>query len=66
VSAEVGSGYARDLLRLWTDADRDGCDTREEVFATRPSRHGCRLPVLGRRSVSAYDGVQKRIVRVSM
>jgi len=59
VSAEVGSGYARDLFRLWTDADRDGCDTREEVLADEAvagTTADCR--VVGGRWVSAYDGVQ--------
>jgi hypothetical protein len=57
VAAEVSAGYARALFRLWVDADRDGCDTREEVLmdeAVSGVRSGCR--VVGGRWVSAYDG----------
>jgi hypothetical protein len=54
------SGYARSKFTLWTDADRDGCDTRDEVLiaegATRPSvGSGCALN--GGRWVSKYDGL---------
>jgi len=59
VSQEVTVGYDRDLFRLWTDADRDGCDTREEVLlaeAVAGAPSGCR--VVGGRWISAYDGVQ--------
>lgn len=54
------SGYARSKFTLWTDADHDGCDTREEVLiaegATRPTvGSGCALT--GGRWVSKYDGL---------
>jgi len=58
VASEVASGYSRGLFRLWLDADRDGCDTREEVLvaeATSGSVVGC--AVSNGRWVSTYDGV---------
>jgi hypothetical protein len=53
-------GYDRRKFRSWTDADRDGCTTRNEVLvaeATRPPtiRPGCGLT--GGRWFSWYDGV---------
>ena len=59
VSPEAAAGYARELFRLWVDADRDGCDTRAEVLmdeALSGRLSGCR--VQGGMWVSAYDGVQ--------
>ena len=61
VSTEMDTGYARELFRLWVDADRDGCDTRAEVLmdeAVSGSESGCR--VLNGTWVSAYDGVQSQ------
>lgn len=43
-----GSGYSRSLFRHWSDADRNGCNTREEVLLLEsrvpitPGR-GCRI-----------------------
>ena len=53
-------GYDRDLFRLWTDADGDGCDTRKEVLLAEARvlptvLAGCRLG--GGRWWSAYDGL---------
>ena len=58
ISGEVTSGYARDLFKIWVDADGDGCDTREEVLIMERvsgSISGC--SVQGGRWVSHYDGV---------
>jgi hypothetical protein len=33
VELEHHDGYDRDLFAVWIDADRDGCDTRDEVLA---------------------------------
>jgi Protein of unknown function (DUF1524) len=59
-AGEHTAGYCRSKFQLWTDADHDSCDIREEVLlaeskikATRGA--GCRVK-LGR-WVSAYDGV---------
>ena len=32
VAAPKLTGYSRDLFRLWTDADGNGCDARKEVL----------------------------------
>lgn len=56
------AGYDRDLFEHWTDADGDGCDTRDEVLiaesitAVQVSQPGCQLS--GGRWVSIYDGVE--------
>lgn len=43
VAAEHGFGYSRDKFAGWRDADRDGCDTREEVLLAE----ALRTPVRG-------------------
>ncbi|MGI9188108.1 MAG: excalibur calcium-binding domain-containing protein [Gaiellales bacterium] len=60
VSPPMVTGYSRDLFRLWTDADGNGCDTRKEVLIAearvRPTLlAGCRLS--GGRWWSAYDNL---------
>lgn len=57
VSPENRDGYDRDLFRHWTDPERNGCDTRDDVLAAEAvagTRRGCE--VIGGRWVSAYDG----------
>jgi hypothetical protein len=59
VKTEHNAGYARSKFRLWTDGDRDGCNTRYEVLIseakTKPRvRSGCTLS--GGRWTSPYDG----------
>jgi hypothetical protein len=59
-ASETPRGYQRSRFRMWTDADLDGCTTRDEVLiheATRPPtlRAGCGLT--GGRWFSRYDGV---------
>lgn len=58
VGKEARDGYSRDLFRLWSDLDGDGCDTREQVLIDERSAGtvvGCR--VVNGTWVSAYDGV---------
>lgn len=55
---EDRTGYSRDKFRHWTDADRDGCNTRNEVLleeaVTAPEQGvGCRLT--GGSWYSPYD-----------
>jgi len=52
-------GYVRALFVLWIDADRDGCNTRDEVLIAEsrtPPRIGANCSVRGSWR-SAYDGV---------
>ena len=61
VAAEHREGYARNLFRLWIDADGDGCDTRQEVLiadaVVAPAvGAGCKLS--GGAWISPYDGLR--------
>ena len=58
VNKETRDGYSRDLFKLWSDLDGDGCDTREQVLiaeAVAGVVRGC--TVVGGMWISAYDGV---------
>ncbi|GAA1794411.1 HNH endonuclease family protein [Nocardioides hankookensis] len=62
VASEVRTGYDRDLFTLWTDADGDGCNTRNEVLIAEAEEapsvgSGCSLT--GGRWFSYYDGVSQ-------
>ncbi|KQW49114.1 hypothetical protein ASC77_10465 [Nocardioides sp. Root1257] len=62
VASEVRTGYDRDLFTLWTDADGDGCNTRNEVLIAEAEEapsvgSGCALT--GGRWFSYYDGVSQ-------
>jgi uncharacterized protein DUF1524 len=57
---EHAAGYDRGKFAMWSDADHDGCDTREEVLLSEARvlpavRSGCRLA--GGRWFSPYDAV---------
>ena len=59
VAAEATGDYDRNLFKHWTDADRDGCDTRKEVLlaeATRAPQIGSRCALSGGEWLSRYDG----------
>ena len=61
VAPETPEGYDRHRFRHWVDADRDGCDTREEVLIAESLTpvtvgSGCRLD--GGTWLSAYDGIE--------
>ena len=60
-AAEHNAGYKRSYFVLWTDADHDGCDTRQEVLiaeSTTPVTEGKRCSISGGSWYSAYDGVK--------
>lgn len=59
VATEVRTGYSRDRFTLWTDADGDGCNTRNEVLiaeATTKPAIGASCKLTGGRWLSYYDG----------
>ena len=59
-AAEDNAGYKRSFFVLWTDADHDGCDTRQEVLiaeSTTTVTEGKRCAITGGRWYSAYDGI---------
>ena len=58
VAPEDRTGYTRDAFRHWTDADRDGCTTRNEVLleeAVDPPAVTGRCTLTGGRWHSWYD-----------
>ncbi|MEU7154405.1 HNH endonuclease family protein [Streptomyces sp. NPDC045456] len=59
VARENRSGYTRDAFKLWVDADRNGCDAREEVLlaeAVKKPRKGKGCKLTGGQWKSYYDG----------
>jgi hypothetical protein len=58
VRAEDRTGYERTKFKHWTDADRDGCNTRAEVLkaeAVSPPEQGPRCALSGGQWYSPYD-----------
>jgi hypothetical protein len=58
VAPEHPDGYNRDLFKIWTDDDHNGCDTRAEVLlrdATSPPNKGPRCTLTGGTWISPYD-----------
>jgi hypothetical protein len=59
-TSEHTAGYDRAKFTLWTDADHDGCDTRDEVLiqeATTRPHVGAGCALTGGQWRSRYDGV---------
>jgi Protein of unknown function (DUF1524) len=59
-ASEVRTGYDRDLFPHWTDADGDGCNSRNEVLiseADDPPTVGSGCSLSGGRWYSYYDRV---------
>ena len=44
VQTENRTGYERSKFRHWVDADRDSCNTRQEVLLEEPSPRPSRTP----------------------
>ena len=66
VEAEHAGGYKRTLFANWYDADRDGCDTRQEVLIAEsiiPAKIGAKCKVTGQ-WFSIYDGVTTTVTVV--
>ncbi|WFB06212.1 HNH endonuclease family protein [Streptomyces sp. LX-29] len=62
VADEDRTGYTRDAFRHWVDADRDGCNTRNEVLieeATVAPAVGGRCVLTGGEWHSYYDDVDQ-------
>lgn len=60
VVTESREGYAREKVKHWVDADRDGCSTRAEVLleeAVLAPTTGARCTLTGGSWYSAYDDV---------
>ncbi|CUW33344.1 hypothetical protein [Streptomyces reticuli] len=58
VQDESRAGYTRDKFKHWTDADKDGCNTRAEVLlaeAVNAPTAGPRCPLTGGAWYSPYD-----------
>lgn len=61
VTPEHQVGYERELFADWYDANRSGCDSREDVLiAERLTGRVVDCTVVGGRWISAYDGVVTR------
>jgi hypothetical protein len=59
IAEDKGQGYNRSLFRHWIDADRDGCNTRNEVLieeAVKKQKIGKRCQLTNGSWVSPYDG----------
>ncbi len=60
IELETPAGYDRDLFPAWSDADGDGCDTRDEVLirdAGGTAEVGANCGVTSGLWYSVYDGV---------
>jgi len=58
IAEDHGSGYVRTLFKHWIDADKNGCNTRNEVLiaeATVKPKIGARCLLSGGKWLSPYD-----------
>ncbi|MFE1444146.1 HNH endonuclease family protein [Streptomyces sp. NPDC058739] len=66
VQDEDRTGYSRELFRHWTDADRDGCSTHNEVLiaeAVTAPQQGANCALTGGAWYSPYDGRDFTVAR---
>lgn len=59
IGVDAPQGYDRSLFKHWIDADRDGCNTRNEVLieeATKKPKIGSNCRLSGGRWTSPFDG----------
>ena len=59
IAPDYLNGYDRALFKHWSDADKDGCDTRAEVLieeAIVKPKIGPKCKLTGGKWISAYDG----------
>ncbi|MFK8843704.1 DUF1524 domain-containing protein [Streptomyces sp. Ac-502] len=59
IARESRSGYDRDKFKLWVDADRDGCDARQEALmaeVVKKPRQGKGCKLTGGQWRSYYGG----------
>ena len=58
---EQRDGYVRTAFRHWVDADKDGCNTRQEVLIAESLEQpeaGARCTIAGGRWLSLYDNLE--------
>ena len=60
IAPDYLDGYDRTLFKLWSDADKNGCDTRAEVLIAEAKvkpKKGANCKLTGGKWLSSYDGI---------